>query len=67
MGTAAAGPSTEDLVVWSRFETGQQIDGIWARRIDARSGRPVGQQVQVARFPDVGSVLAAYNPDPIAT
>jgi hypothetical protein len=62
MGTAAPGPGAEDLVVWSRFPEQQSIDGVWARRIDARSGQPIGAQVQVAQFPDVGSVLAAYNP-----
>lgn len=62
MGTAAAGPGAVDLVVWSRFAEEQAINGVWARRIDARSGRPIGEQVHVAQFPDVGSVLAAYNP-----
>ena len=42
MGTAAAGPSTEDLVVWSRFETGNKLTasgrGESTHGLDGRSG-----------------------------
>jgi hypothetical protein len=54
---ATTGPGAQDLAVWDRLS-----QGIWARRLSARSGRPIGGQARISSAVGVGSIEAAYNP-----